>query len=134
MTGLAPGMTFEKTITVTEEHTPRHLAESGLLVFSTPSMVALVEETALGGVQPYLAAGESTVGTRIELRHLAASPIGMKITARCTIAEIDRRRLAFSVEVHDEIEKVGEGTHERFIVEAAKQRERVERKAGLKRP
>jgi predicted thioesterase len=126
-------MTFEKTITVAEEHVPRHLAEAGAPVLSTPSMVALVEEAALDGVQPYLAAGESTVGTRVDLRHLAPSPLGMKVTARCTLAELDRRRLVFSVEVHDEIEKVGEGTHERFIVTATKQRERVEKKAGLKR-
>ncbi len=125
---LKVGMTFEKTITVTEEMTPRFLAGSGIRVIATPELVRLMEQAAQEGVGKLLPPHQTTVGVRVELRHLAATPIGMKVTARCTLTEIDRRRLAFVAEVHDELDKVGEGTHERFIVDADKQQERLKEK------
>ena len=127
-TELKPGMVFEKTITVTEEMTPRFLVGSGIRVIATPELVRLMEQAAQEGVGKLLPPHQTTVGMRVELRHLAASPIGMTVTARCTLREIDRRRLVFSAEVHDELDKVGEGTHERFIVDSAKHQERVQEK------
>ena len=108
---LKVGMTFETTLTVTEALTPAHLAGHGIRVFATPELVRLIEQCALEGVQPLLPPNQNTVGMRVEVRHLAATPIGMKVTARCTLTEIDRRRLVFKTEVHDELDKVGEGTH-----------------------
>jgi len=132
---LQVGLTFEKTITVAESHAARHLAGKGIRVFSTPEMVRLMEECALEGVQPLLQPGQNTVGIRVEMRHLTATPMGMRVTARCTLVEIDRRRLVFQAEVHDELDKVGEGVNERFIVEADKQQQRIEEKlARWKRP
>jgi len=132
---LKVGMTFEKSITVTEEYAARHLAGKGIQVFSTPSMVRLMEECALEGVLPYLQPNQNTVGIRVEMRHLAATPMGMKVTARCTLVEIDRRRLVFQAEVHDELEKVGEGVNGRFIVDREKHEQRIEEKlARWKRP
>ena len=125
---LRAGLTFEKTLIVDESHTARHLAGKGIRVFSTPEMVRLMEECALEGVLPYLQPNQNTVGTRVEMRHLAATPMGMRVTARCTLMEIDRRRLVFKVEVHDEIEKVGEGLNERFIVDREKHEQRIEEK------
>ena len=125
---LKVGMTFEKTLTVTEALTPTHLAGHGIRVFATPEMVRHMEQCALEGVQPLLQPNQNTVGMRVEMRHLAATPVGMKVTARCVLTEIDRRRLAFVAEVHDELDKVGEGTHERFIVDADKQQERLKEK------
>lgn len=125
---LQVGLTFEKTITVTESHTARHLAGKGIRVLSTPEMVRLMEECALEGVLPFLQPDQNTVGIRVEMRHLAATPLGMKVTARCTLVEIDRRRLLFQAEVHDELEKVGEGSNDRFIVDRDKHEQRIEEK------
>jgi predicted thioesterase len=125
---LRVGLTFEKTITVAESHTARHLAGKGIRVFSTPEMVRLMEECALEGVLPLLQPNQNTVGSRVEMRHQAATPMGMRVTARCTLVEIDRRRLVFQAEVHDELEKVGEGSNERFIVEREKHEQRIQEK------
>jgi fluoroacetyl-CoA thioesterase len=125
---LRAGMAFEKTMTVTESVVARHLAGKGIGVLSTPEMVRFIEECALEGVLPFLQPGQDTVGTRVDVRHIAATPMGMKVTARCTLVEVDRRRLAFTVEVHDELDKVGEGTHERFIVDGEKHQQRIAEK------
>jgi len=121
-------MSFEKIITVTEPLTAAQLHRRGIYVLSTPEMVRLVEHCALEGVQQFLEPNQNSVGTRVDLRHLGGTPMGMRITARTTLAEIDRRRLVFQAEVHDELEKVGEGTHERFIVDAEKHLQRVQEK------
>jgi predicted thioesterase len=128
------GLTFEKTITVTENHAARHLAGKGIRVFSTPEMVRLMEECALEAVLPYLQPNQDTVGIRVEMRHLAATPMGMKVTARCTLVEIDRRRLVFKAEIHDEMEKVGEGMNERFIVDKEKHEQRIAEKVARWKP
>lgn len=125
---LQVGMTFDKTLPVTEALTAGQLHRRGIYVLSTPEMVRLVEHCALEGVQPFLQPNQNTVGMRVDLRHLAGTPMGMKVTARCTLVEIDRRRLVFQAEVHDELEKVGEGTHERFVVDAEKHLQRVQEK------
>jgi predicted thioesterase len=125
---LRVGLSFEKTITVDESHAARHLAGKGIRVLSTPEMVRLMEECALHAVLPYLQPDQNTVGTRVEMRHLAPTPMGMRVTAKCTLVEIDRRRLVFRAEVFDELEKVGEGMNERFVVD----RERHERRLGEK--
>jgi fluoroacetyl-CoA thioesterase len=127
---LRVGLTFEKTITVAESHVARHLAGKGIRVFSTPEMVRLMEECALEGVLALLQPEQNTVGIRVEMRHLAATPLGMKVTARCTLVEIDRRRLVFHAEVHDEMEKIGEGLNERFIVDKEKHEQRIQEKVA----
>jgi predicted thioesterase len=113
---------------VTEGQAARHLLADGMGVFSTPELIRFIEVCALEGVRPYLAEGQDTVGTRVDVRHLAATPVGMRVTARTTLVEIDRRRLGFRVEVHDELDKVAEGTHDLFIVERDKQKQRVQEK------
>jgi predicted thioesterase len=131
---LQVGLGFEKTITVTENHAARHLAGKGIRVFSTPEMVRLMEECALEAVLPYLQPNQDTVGIRVEMRHLAATPMGMQVTARCTLVEIDRRRLVFKAEIHDELEKVGEGSNERFIVDKEKHEQRIAEKVARWKP
>jgi predicted thioesterase len=125
---LQAGMTFEKTIAVTDAMAAKHLAGEGIAVFSTPELVRFVEICALEGVRPFLKAGQETVGTRVDIRHLAATPVGMKVTAKCTLVEVDRRRLSFTVEVHDDLDKIGEGTHERFVIDRDKQQQRLQEK------
>lgn len=131
---LKAGMGFEKTITVTEALSAKHLAGEGVAVFSTPELVRFVEICALEGVRPFLQTGQDTVGTRVDIRHLAATPVGMRVTATCTLVEVDRRRLSFAFEVRDELDKIGEGTHERFIIDREKQQQRLREKLARWRP
>jgi predicted thioesterase len=127
---LTTGIRFEKTITVTEALAAKHLAGQGIGVFSTPELVRFVEMCALEGTRPYLESGQDTVGIGVNVKHLAATPVGMRVTARCTLVEIDRRRLSFTFEVHDELDKVGEGTHDRFIVDTQKHQRRIRDKVA----
>ena len=117
---LQPGIKGKQTIVVTPAQTAAYYGSGALEVFATPAMVALLEETAWRSVQPYLEEGQATVGTRVDVRHLAATPLGGKVTCESELVEIDRRRLVFKVDVFDEKTKVGEGTHERFIVDVEK--------------
>ena len=114
------GIKGNKTITVTHEQTAAHYGSGALEVFATPAMVALLEETAWRSVQPYLEEGQATVGTRVDIRHLAATPLGGKVTCESELCEIDRRRLVIKVNVFDEKTKVGEGIHERFVIQSEK--------------
>jgi hypothetical protein len=103
-------------------------------VFSTPSMVLLVERAAIHTIEPYLSAEQRTLGTSVQIKHLAPSFPAQQVRAEVELVAVDRRRLSFRIEVFDEVEKVGEGTHERFIVDPAKYDERVKAKlAALKR-
>lgn len=107
--------------TVTEIVTSDKTAEkvgSGLLpVYATPAMIALMEKCASECVSPFIENGKSSVGTMLNVKHLAASPLGMKIFCTATLTVVDGRRLVFSLEVFDEKGRIGEGTHERFIID-----------------
>ena len=105
---------------VTEELSARAMGSGELPVYATPAMLMLVEETAWKSVAPALEPGQSTVGTKLDFSHLAATPLGRKVRCETLLTEIDRRRLVFSAEVWDEAGKIGEGTHERFIVDNEK--------------
>ena len=106
--------------TVTPERTAEAMGSGQLPVFATPAVIALAEETAWKSVAGELEEGQGTVGTRMELSHLAATPVGMTVRCETELTEIDRRKLVFAIEVFDEKEKVAEGRHERFIVDNAK--------------
>src|SRR5712692_7227043 len=110
------GMTGESTTTVVHENTAAHVGAGGVEVFGTPMMIALMEQAAWQSVASGLDAGYVTVGTVVNVRHLAATPLGQKVRATAQLIEIDRRRLVFKVEAYDEKQKIGEGQHERFIV------------------
>jgi len=98
----------------------RTLGSSPLNVFATPAMVALMEQAAWTGVVGALEPGHGTVGSRLEVTHIAATPIGMTVTATAKLVEIDGRRLVFRVSAEDQIGLIGEGIHERYIVNEAK--------------
>lgn len=125
---LAPGLTHQQSVTVTEDMTPSHLRSDAIRVLATPEMVRLVEQTAIQCVQPHLKPGQSSVGTTVSIKHMAGTPEGMKVTIKVELKEIDRRRLSFTFEVHDEMEKVGEGTHERFIIDRESRLPRLQQK------
>lgn len=113
---LLPGLTGEARTEVTDANTAAAVGSGGIQVFSTPMMIALMENAALQAVQPHLAAGESTVGTVVNIKHLAATPLGMQVRAVARLDAVEGRRLSFTVEAFDEREKIGEGTHERFVI------------------
>jgi predicted thioesterase len=125
---LAPGLTYSRTVTVTDEMTPAHLRHEPIRVLSTPDMIRLVEQTAIEATQPYLPAGQTTVGTRVDVAHLAATPVGMTLTIAVELTEVDRRRLAFRVAVRDELDECGKGTHERFVIDGSQRMPRLEEK------
>jgi predicted thioesterase len=102
---------------VTEALTARAMGSGELPVYATPAMLLLVEETAWKSVAPALEPGQGTVGTKLDFAHLAATPLGRKVRCETELIGIDRRRLTFSAAVYDEAGKIGEGTHERFIVD-----------------
>src|ERR1700674_533151 len=113
---LETGLVGEATTTVTHENTAAFVGAGGVEVFGTPMMVALMENAAWRAVADSLDEGDVTVGTQINVKHLGATPLGQKVRASAELIEIDGRRLVFNVEAYDEQRKIGEGQHERFIV------------------
>jgi predicted thioesterase len=113
---LAPGATHEITRMVTPDLTADALGNPGVHVFATPMVVALMESVSAAMIHPTLPSGVSTVGTMVEMRHLAATPAGMQVRAKATLVETDGRRFLFSVDVWDAKEKVAEGRHERHVI------------------
>ena len=125
---LAVGRTYSRSVMVTDDMTPSHLRSEPIRVLSTPDMIRLIEQTAIDAVAPCLAPGQATVGTRVDVAHLAATPVGMTVTITVELIEIDRRRLGFRVDVRDELDEAGRGTHERFIVDGAQRMPRLQDK------
>jgi fluoroacetyl-CoA thioesterase len=111
-----PGATAEVTMTVGPDHTADRLGNPGVQVFATPFVINVLENAASDVVRPHLPAGASSVGTMVEVRHLAATPVGMKVRAKATLLESDGKRYLFAVEAWDEKEKIAEGRHERYVV------------------
>jgi len=105
---------------VCESNTAIACGSGTVPVFATPAMIALMERTALSSVEPFLDDEMTTVGTLVNVRHLAATPLGMKVTAFSELQAIDGKRLVFNVEAKDETQVVGCGTHERYIVSRQK--------------
>jgi predicted thioesterase len=116
MSELTPGMVHEESLLVEDQHTAVHLGSGGVKVLATPIMVALMEAAARNLVDPTLEPGHMTVGTALTVKHLAATPTGMRVTARAELVRVRGRWLDFRLEVFDEREKVGEGEHTRAIV------------------
>lgn len=100
--------------------TARKMGSGTLDVLATPSMIALIEETAWRSVEKELEEGQATVGTNLKVDHLAPTPVGMKVNCTTELTEVDGRRLVFTVSVNDECSEIGRGTHERFIIGAEK--------------
>ncbi len=113
---LTPGLTGESTTIVVRENTAASVGAGGVEVFGTPMMIALMENAAWRAVANNLKEGDVTVGTVVNVRHLAATPLGQQVRAIAELIEIDGRRLVFDVEAYDEKRKIGERQHERFIV------------------
>ncbi len=103
---------------VEEADTARTVGSGDLLVYATPCMVALMEGAAYESIAPYLAEGESSVGTRMEISHLSATPVGMSVRAESVVTAVEGRKITFSITAFDEAGEIGKATHERVIVKA----------------
>jgi fluoroacetyl-CoA thioesterase len=113
----------------------QHLADSfkdALLppVLATPVMVMIMENAALNAIRPYLEPGESAVGTRVAVDHLAATPIGQRVVGEATVTRVEGRRIGFAVTARDESEEVGRGTHDRLVIDMARFAEKLAQKAA----
>ncbi len=125
------GLVGELSMTVLDTDTARASgsADASLQpVFATPRMISYMERTSHILIQPLLSPGQSSVGTVVNIRHMAATPVGMTVRFRAEVTGVDRRRITFKVEAWDEIEKIGEGEHERFIIDLDRFTERLEKK------
>ena len=105
-----------KEIIVTKELTAISVGSGDLEVYATPAMIALMEGTASESVKSELEDGQGSVGTSIAIKHFAATPIGMRVRCESELVDVDGRKLVFNLVVYDEKDKIGEGTHERFII------------------
>ena len=126
--GLTPGLRGEVRVVVGEEDTAQHVRSGNVAVLATPRMIALMENASVKAVDHLLPPGQATVGGEIRVRHLAATPQGMEVTVHSELVEVEGRRLTFKVEAFDEREKIGEGSHIRFIIGLDRFREKVEAK------
>lgn len=127
---IQPGLKGQVRLVVGEEHTAQHLGSGAVKVLATPQMVLLMERAGVAAVDPLLPPGYRTVGAHLDVRHLAPTPIGFEVEATAELIEVDGRRLTFRVQAHDGVELVGEGTHQRVIINVEKFSERVAQKAG----
>jgi fluoroacetyl-CoA thioesterase len=115
---LSPGIIGKTTIKVTEKDTAAAYKSGIVAVFATPAMIGLMENTAHVSVQSYLEEGYLTVGTELSIRHIKATPMGMKVTAESELIEVEGNKLKFKVTAHDEKGQIGFGTHTRYVLHA----------------
>jgi predicted thioesterase len=127
---LHPGLSGTTEILVDTRDTAPHIGSGTIRVLATPVMVSLMEEAALNAVEGFLPAGHQTVGTRLDITHTAATPVGLRVTAGAELTRVDGRRLTFRVWADDERERIGEGMHERIVVDVS----RFDRRAQDKVP
>lgn len=127
---LKPGLRGRTEILVGTRDTAPHVGSGKVKVLATPVMVSLMEEAALDAVEGLLPAGHQTVGTHLDVTHVAATPVGLRVTAHAEVTRVDGRRIVFRVWADDERERIGEGTHERIVIDVA----RFDRRAQDKVP
>jgi predicted thioesterase len=120
MANITIGVHHEEKRLVSNENAISFLGMEGARVLSTPHMIGLMEWTCRNAIKPMLDEGYDTVGTQVNIAHLAAAPLGMVVTCKAEVTAVNDRRVSFRVEAWDEKEKIGEGTHERAIINVAK--------------
>ena len=125
---LKPGLRGEAGLVVSEEHTAPRVGSGAVHVLATPVMINLIEAAALAAVERLLPPGYQSLGTLLNVRHIAATPVGMKVRALAEVVAVDGRTVRFAVTVKDEMDLIGDGTHERVVVNVAKFDARVQKK------
>ena len=128
MNELVPGLAAEIEHTVIDADSASRWGSGLVPVFSTPALVGLMENAAVQALTGHLSPGQTTVGAHIDVRHLAATPIGMQVRARAELVGVEGRKLVFKIQAWDEVELIGEADHERFVVDQARFLGRVQTK------
>ena len=128
MDALKAGLRGNAELVVGDEHTAPRVGSGRVRVLATPVMINLIEAAALEAVERLLPPGHQSLGTVLNVRHIAATPVGMRVTAMAEVLEVEGRTIRFRVEARDEKELIGDGTHERVVVNVAKFDQRVQRK------
>jgi predicted thioesterase len=125
---ITPGLTGTAELVVTPEHTAPFVGSGRIAVLATPVMINLIEAAALKAVEHLLPAGHQSLGIHLDVSHIAATPVGMRVTATAEVTRVEGRTITFAVEARDEREVIGGGTHQRVVVSVARFDERVQRK------
>jgi len=128
--GLRVGLKGAAEVVVGEQHTAPKVGSGRVHVLATPVMINLIEAAALAAVEHLLPAGQQSLGTHLDVRHFAATPVGMRVSAEAELVNIDGRLLTFRVAASDAVELIGEGTHERVVVTLERFDQRVQKKAA----
>lgn len=128
LTQLTPGLKGTVHLKVGVEHTAPSIGSGKVPVLATPVMINLIEAASLAAVEHLLPSGHQSLGIHLDVRHFAATPIGMNVTATAQLTAVEGRTLSFQVEAHDDKEPIGGGTHQRVVVNVARFDERVQRK------
>lgn len=130
MDKIKPGLTGHAEMVVGTNDTAPRVGSGRIAVLATPTMINLIEEAALSAVEHLLPDGKQSLGTHIDISHIAATPVGMKVRAEAELIEVDGRKLLFSVRARDEMDLISEGRHERVVVTAASFQSRINEKAA----
>jgi fluoroacetyl-CoA thioesterase len=125
---ITPGLSGSAELVVGEEHSAPRVGSGAIHVLATPVMINLIEAAALAAVERLLPPGHQSLGTVLNVRHIAATPIGMRVSASATVQKVEGRTIHFTVQARDERELIGDGTHERVVVNVEKFDQRVKRK------
>jgi len=125
---MIPGLIGKSEMVVKEEDLVSRLGSIDVDILSTPRLIQLLEEAAIDAIQKYITSDQLSLGTRVKIKHLSPTPLGMKVTAHAILKEVDKNRLFFLVDAYDEMEKVAEGEHERLLVPKERFLQKVERK------
>ena len=125
---LQPGLSGTAEIVVGTRDTAPHVGSGKIGVLATPIMVNVMEAAALQAVERFMPSGHQTVGTHLDVRHYAATPVGLRVRARAELTRIEGRTLTFSIVAEDERERIGEGTHERLIINVERFDQRMQKK------
>jgi len=128
---LKPGLVGHAALVVGEEHTAPRIGSGRVHVLATPVMINLIEAAALAAIEHLLPEGYQSLGTLLEVRHIAATPVGMRATATVEVIAVEGRLVRFRVEARDEKDLIGHGTHVRMVVNVAKFDARVRNKLGV---
>jgi len=131
---IVAGLRGSVSITVGEEHTAPSIGSGKVRVLATPVMINLIEAAALDAVEHLLPAGYQSLGTHLDVRHIAATPVGMRVTATAEVVRVEGRTVDFRVEARDERELIGDGAHQRVVVNVSKFDQRVQRKLQNSQP
>ena len=128
MEKIEPGLTGHAEMMVGTSDTAPRIGSGRIAVLATPKMISLIEEAALAAVEHLLPAGKQSLGTHLDVSHLAATPVGMTVKAEAEVIAVDGRKVTFAVRAHDEMDLIGEGRHERVVVTAASFQARIDEK------